>query len=66
VPFVTVECDCCGGKAVIEKVFEDTRFKHCKTVEPIPEAVLSKYQDALANFKSGKHPKSDSGTVRWI
>jgi hypothetical protein len=53
-PFVTVSCTKCSGKAVLEKVFESTRFLHCGRKDEIPPAVLEAHKIAVANVKSGK------------
>lgn len=64
-PYVTVECSKCRGKAVLEKVFEGTRFRHCGTVDCIPLAIFQAYETAMANFRAGK-PAAGQYAVRYI
>lgn len=64
-PYVTVECRKCSGKAVLEKVFEGTRFLHCCSAEVIPREVFEAYAQAKASFKAGK-PVGGNFAVRYI
>lgn len=64
-PFVTVECTKCRGKAVLEKVFEKTRFLHCGRKDAIPVGVFEAYEKAMANIRAGK-PAGDKFAVRYI
>lgn len=64
-PYVTVECWRCSSKAIIEKVFEGTNFRHCGAVEVIPPEVFAAHTAALANMKVGK-PAAGKFAVRYI